>query len=154
MNPMADPQDPSPSPSQPPERLDEVVGGPLDPAVDLPQAPPGRPEALDPLSDAGGFDLSSLFDSAQQLVAAQQEAARQELVGRSGGGKVEIAVSGAGEFRGVKISPDVVDPDDVGLLEDLVLAALHDAMTRVNEAQSSALGGLDMGQLGGLLGDA
>jgi DNA-binding YbaB/EbfC family protein len=150
---MPDPQDTSPS--QPPERLDQVVGGPLDPATaaDVPQVLPGRSEPLDPLSDAAGFDLSSLFDSAQQLVAAQQEAARQEVVGSSGGGKVEIAVTGAGEFRRVTISPDVVDPDDVSLLEDLVLAALHDAMARVNDAQSSALGGLDIGQFGGLLGN-
>jgi DNA-binding YbaB/EbfC family protein len=151
MSAMADPQDPSPA--QPPERLDQVAGGPLDPAAELPRPPLGRPGQLDPLSDAGGFDLSSLFDSAQQLVAAQQEAARQEVVGRSGGGKVEIVVTGAGEFQRVTISPDVVDPDDVSLLEDLVLAALHDAMARVNEAQTSALGGLDMGQLGGLLGN-
>ena len=156
MSPMANPQDPSPS--QPPERLDQVVGGPLDPAADRPHPPPGAPARLDPLSDAsefggGGFDLSSLFDSAQQLVAAQQEAAAQEVVGRSGGGKVEIAVTGAGEFRRVTISPDVVDPDDVNLLEDLVLAALHDAMAQVNDAQSSALGGIDLGQLGGLLGN-
>jgi DNA-binding YbaB/EbfC family protein len=149
---MADPPQDS-TPPQPPERLDEVVGGPIDPAADLPRPPPTHPEPLDPLSDAGGFDLSSLFDSAQQLVAAQQEAARQAVVGRAGGGKVEIEVTGAGEFRRVTISPDVVDPDDVTLLEDLVLAALHDAMTRVNEAQSSALGGLDLGELGGLLGN-
>jgi nucleoid-associated protein EbfC len=152
MSPMPDPQQ-DPSTSHPPERLDQVIGGPIDPAADLPRPPPGSGGPLDPLAEAGGFDLSSLFDSAQQLVAAQEETARQAFVGRSGGGKVEIEVSGAGEFRRVTISPDVVDPDDVGLLEDLVLAALHDAMTRVNEAQSSALGGFDLGQLGGLLGN-
>jgi DNA-binding YbaB/EbfC family protein len=152
MSPMPDPQQ-HPSASHPPERLDQVVGGPIDPATELPRPPPPRDEPLDPLSDAAGLDLSSLFDSAQQLVAAQQETARQAFVGRAGGGKVEIEVSGAGEFRRVTISPDVVDPGDVSLLEDLVLAALHDAMTRVNEAQSSALGGFDLGQLGGLLGN-
>jgi hypothetical protein len=153
---MADPD--APRPSERPERLDPIAGGPLDPAAERPEvegplAALGGPNALDPLSDAGGFDLSSLFDSAQQLVAAQQEAARRELVGRAGGGKVEVEVTGGGEFLRVRISPDVVDPDDVSMLEDLVLAALHDAMTQVNQAQASALGGLDMGDLGGLLGN-
>jgi DNA-binding YbaB/EbfC family protein len=154
---MADHDDPRPS--ERPERLDPIAGGPLDPAADRPEvvgplAGLGRPDPFgDPLAEAGGFDLSSLFDSAQQLVAAQQEAARQELVGRAGGGKVEVEVTGGGEFRRVRISPDVVDPDDVTMLEDLVLAALHDAMAQVNQAQASALGGLDMGDLGGLLGN-
>ena len=101
----------------------------------------------------GGFDLSSLLDSAQQLMSAQQEAAESEVVGSAGGGKVEVTVTGGGEFRRVRISPDVVDPTDVTLLEDLVLAALRDAMARVNAAQAEALGGLDLGGLGGLLGD-
>lgn len=120
---------------------------------------PIRPEIVpgDPASSgdapAGGFDLSSLLDSAQQLMSAQQEAADSEVVGSAGGGKVEVTVTGGGEFRQVRISPDVVDPGDVPLLEDLVLAALRDAMARVNAAQAAALGGLDLGGLGGLLGD-
>ena len=81
------------------------------------------------------------------------EAAESELVGSAGGGKVEVTVTGGGEFRHVRISPDVVDPADVSLLEDLVLAALRDAMARINAAQTAALGGLDLGALGGLLGD-
>jgi DNA-binding protein YbaB len=56
------------------------------------------------------------------------------------------------EFRSVTISPDAVDPDDVEMLEDLVLAAIHDATAKVQELQQGALGGLDMGGLGGLLG--
>ena len=123
---------------------------------------PTRPELIRPEivpggsigdDEAGGFDLSSLLDSAQQLMSAQQEAAESELVGSAGGGMVEVTVTGAGEFRHVRISPDVVDPTDVSLLEDLVLAALRDAMARINAAQSAALGGLDLGALGGLLGD-
>lgn len=100
----------------------------------------------------GGLDFSSLLDSAQQMMAAQQEAAEQEVVGTSGGGKVTVTVTGGGEFRRVTIAPEVVDPTDVALLEDLILAALHDAMAQVNEAQASLLGGLDLGGLGGLGG--
>jgi DNA-binding YbaB/EbfC family protein len=100
----------------------------------------------------GGLDLSSLLDSAQQLMQAQQEAAGNEVVGTAGGGKVEVTVTGSGEFRQVRINPDVVDPDDVGMLEDLVLAALRDAMAKVNAAQTAAFGGFDLGDLGGLGG--
>jgi DNA-binding YbaB/EbfC family protein len=131
-----------------------------------PEIVPGEPSGGDPTrrdpdggdlpgdaAPTGSFDLSSLLDSAQQLMSAQQEAAHSELVGSAGGGKVEVTVTGGGEFRRVRISPDVVDPADVALLEDLVLAALHDAMARINAAQTAALGGLDLGGLGGLLGD-
>jgi DNA-binding YbaB/EbfC family protein len=115
--------------------------------TDTPADSPNLPGGL------GGFDLSSLMDSAQQLMAAQQQASEQELVGNAGGGKVEVVVTGGGEFKRVSISPDVVDPADVELLEDLLLAALRDAMAQVTAAQTSALGGVDLGGLGGLLGN-
>ena len=105
-----------------------------------------------PMPSSGGFDLSSLFESAQQLMSAQAQAAEQEVVGSSGGGRVTVVMTGGGEFRRVNIRPDAVDPQDVSLLEDLVLAALHDAMAQVQQAQSKALGGLDLGGLSGLLG--
>jgi DNA-binding YbaB/EbfC family protein len=114
-----------------------------------------QPEPSPPPSDALGLDLSALLSGAQELVAAQARAAEQEVIGSAGGGAVEVRVTGGGEFRGVRISPDVVDPEDVTMLEDLVLAALHDAMAQVQEAQAGALGGLgglDLGGLGGLLG--
>ena len=56
------------------------------------------------------------------------------------------------QFLDVTISPEAVDPDDVGMLEDLVLAALSDAMARIEALQRSSLGGLDLGALGGLTG--
>jgi len=129
---------------------DPTRSDPIRPEI-VPGGPIGDDEAAE--VEAGGFDLSSLLDSAQQLMSAQQEAAESELVGSAGGGKVEVTVTGGGEFRHVRISPDVVDPADISLLEDLVLAALRDAMARINAAQTAALGGLDLGALGGLLGD-
>ena len=125
------------------------------PASPTPSSPRSSPTTAPPRAnraEAGAFDLSSLLDSAQQLMSAQQEAAESEVVGSAGGGKVEVTVTGGGEFRRVRISPDVVDPADIPLLEDLVLAALRDAMARVNAAQAAALGGLDLGGLGGLGG--
>ena len=100
------------------------------------------------------FDLNALLGQAmqmqEQLMAAQAEAASAEVIGRSGGGAVTITVSGALDFRRVEISPDAVDPDDVGMLEDLVLAALNDAMDQLGQTQQSTLGGLDLGGLPGL----
>ena len=95
---------------------------------------------------ADGPDLSSLLQQAQQmqqqLMAAQAEAAEQVHEGVAGGGAVHIAVTGGMEFRGVTIRPDAVDPDDVEMLQDLVLAALNDAVGKVQAAQQDALGGL------------
>jgi nucleoid-associated protein EbfC len=85
--------------------------------------------------------LSQAMEMQQQVMAAQAEAAEQEVSGVAGGGAVEIVVTGAMEFRDVRISPAAVDPDDVELLEDLVLAALRDAAERVNGLQAQSLGG-------------
>ena len=88
----------------------------------------------------------------QQLVEAQQAAAEQVVEGQSGGGVVKVTVTGSMEFRSVQIDPAAVDPGDVAMLEDLVLAAIHDAVGKVNELSQQAMGGLDLGGLGGLFG--
>ncbi len=103
-------------------------------------------------AEAGGFDLGSLLGAAGQMMQAQQAAAQQSVVGSAGGGLVEVRVTGGGEFVGVRLDPSVLDPSDPSMVEDLVLAALRDAMARVQQLQASALGGLDLGALGGLLG--
>jgi DNA-binding YbaB/EbfC family protein len=106
------------------------------------------------MTNNGGFDLGSLLEQAQamqqQMAEAQEQQAAQVLTGSAGGGKVTVEVSGAGEFRKVSISPDAVDPEDVELLEELVLAALHDATTQIAELQEQAMGGVDLPDIGGL----
>lgn len=105
-------------------------------------------------------DLSQLLASAQQmqeqLLAAQAEVAEQVVEGQAGGGVVRVTVTGAMEFTSVAIAPEAVDPEDVAMLEDLVLAALHDATAKVQVAQRGAMGSLDLGggagELGGLEG--
>lgn len=113
------------------------------------------------MTDESGFDLGGLLEQAQamqqQMQAAQEQQAAQTLVGTAGGGKVKIEVSGAGEYRSVSIAADAVDPEDVELLEELILAALRDATAQIAELQEQALGGMDlpdMGSLGGLLGES
>lgn len=87
----------------------------------------------------------------QQMVAAQAELAEAEVTGTAGGGLVSVAMSGSGEVKAVKIDPKVVDPDDVETLEDLVLAALHNAAEEVRTLTERKLGPL-AGGLGGGLG--
>jgi DNA-binding YbaB/EbfC family protein len=88
----------------------------------------------------------------EQLMEAQAAAAEQVVEGQSGGGVVKVTVTGSMEFQSVSIDPDAVDPDDVAMLEDLVLAAIHDAVAKANQLTQQAMGGLDLGGLGGLLG--
>jgi nucleoid-associated protein EbfC len=116
----------------------------------------------DPESDnaMGGFDLGGLLEQAaglqQQMLQAQERVNAEEVEGVAGGGVVKVRVNGGMEFLSVTIAPDVVDPADVEMLQDLVLAALHDAVGRVQELQAGSVGGIDLGgmDLGGLLGGA
>jgi hypothetical protein len=101
-------------------------------------------------------NMNDLMKQAQQmqeqLMQAQAAAAEQIIEGQAGGGVVKVTVTGGLEFKAVHIDPEAVDPDDVAMLEDLVLAAIHDAVAKVNELSQQAMGGLDLGGLGGLLG--
>lgn len=119
--------------------------GPSDPSD-----PPDPPDAPD-LAELGGLGdlMAQATQMQEQLLAAQAEVAEQVVQGQSGGGAVRVKVTGAMEFRSVTIDRSAVDPDDVEMLQDLVLAALHDATDQVNELQSGLASGLG---LGGLLG--
>jgi nucleoid-associated protein EbfC len=113
---------------------------------------PERPDGLQ-LPDLGGL-LEQAGQMQQQLAAAQAEAEDTVVEGSAGGGAVRVSVTGGSEFRSVTIQPGAVDPDDLSLLEDLVLAAVNDAMAQVAELQRSAAASVDLGgiDLGGLLG--
>lgn len=104
------------------------------------------PFGLGDLLGGGGLDLGGLVEQAtqmqQQMAEAQAEAARTLLEGVAGGGAVKVTVTGSGEFRSVALDPSAVDPDDVALLEDLILAALHDATARIEALQADVMGGL------------
>jgi nucleoid-associated protein EbfC len=108
----------------------------------------------EPVADLSAL-LSQAMEMQQQVMAAQAEAASEQVTGVAGGGAVEIAVTGALEFRQVRIAPEAVDPDDVEMLQDLVLAALHDAVGKLNALQAQSLGGfgdlLSGSGLGGML---
>src|SRR5438132_5105843 len=73
------------------------------------------------------FDINDLLQQAMamqsKLAEAQEQAAHQNVEGSAGAGKVAVTMSGAGEITKVRIDPSIVDPEDVALLEDLILAA-------------------------------
>jgi DNA-binding YbaB/EbfC family protein len=104
----------------------------------------------------GGLDMGALLEQAmgmqQQLMEAQAEAAEAVVEGRAGGGMVKVEVTGGMQFQSITIAPEAVDPTDVELLQDLVLAALNDAMDGIARLQQASMGGLDLGAMGGMLG--
>lgn len=83
----------------------------------------------------------------QQLAVAQTELAQAQVTGTAGGGLVTVTANGAGDVQAISIKPDVVDPADVETLEDLIVAALHDAA-----AAAAALTEEKMGPLAGGMG--
>ncbi|HEY6635470.1 MAG TPA: YbaB/EbfC family nucleoid-associated protein [Acidimicrobiia bacterium] len=87
----------------------------------------------------------------EQLARTQAELAERRFEGSAGGGMVTAVVTGGPELIEIRISPDVVDPADVELLEDLVLAAVRSAMDEAVKTTNEELGGLT-GGLGGLFG--
>jgi DNA-binding YbaB/EbfC family protein len=88
--------------------------------------------------------------AAQQMQSAQQELAETIVEGTAGGGMVTVQMTGARDVQSISISPDVVDPDDVEMLEDLILAALQDATQKAEALSAEKLGSIGLGGLGGL----
>jgi DNA-binding YbaB/EbfC family protein len=88
------------------------------------------------------------------MEVAQEELAKETVEASAGGGMVTVTVSGGLELRSVKIAPEAVDPDDLEMLCDLVLAATNEALRSAQELAASRMGsvtgGLDPGSLGGL----
>ena len=102
----------------------------------------------------GGFGelLRQAQEMQDQLAEAQADAQAHIYEGKAGGGVVSVTVDGTMQFRSVRISPETVDPEDVGMLEDLVLAALHDAVEKVRAASFANMGGPGAGGLGAIGG--
>ncbi|MBI2169626.1 MAG: YbaB/EbfC family nucleoid-associated protein [Actinobacteria bacterium] len=106
-------------------------------------------------------ELDQMMKQVQQMQAqmleAQETLAEETVEGTAGGGVVRAEMSGSGDLRSISIAPDVVDPEEVEMLQDLIVAAINDAARRASELQAQRLGNVagglgDVGGLGGLLG--
>jgi DNA-binding YbaB/EbfC family protein len=75
-----------------------------------------------------------------QMVKAQEELKDQTVEGTAGGGVVTVVVNGHKEIKNITIKPEAVDPDDVEMLQDLVLTAVNDALRQVDEMASKQMG--------------
>jgi len=84
----------------------------------------------------------------EQMQVAQEELAESEVEGVSGGGMVKVTLSGKKELKGVKLDSKCVDPDDIEMLEDLIIAAFGDAAQKADKLSEELMG--PFGQLGGL----
>ncbi len=111
------------------------------------------------MAKRGGFpggmpgNMNNLMKQAQRMQRQMEETTREletkEYTASAGGGAVSVTVSGKKEVTGVKISPEAVDPDDVEMLEDMIMAAVNEAFRQMEEASSSAMSKLT-GGLGGM----
>ncbi|MGI9424983.1 MAG: YbaB/EbfC family nucleoid-associated protein [Hyphomicrobiaceae bacterium] len=81
-------------------------------------------------------DLMGMMKQVQDMQAKMQEMQQQladmEIVGQSGGGMVTVTLNGKGEMRGLKIDPSLMKPDEVEIVEDLIVAATQDAKSKVD----------------------
>lgn len=117
------------------------------------------------MAKRGGFpggmpgNMNNLMKQAQrmqrQMEENQRELETKEFTAKAGGGAVEVTVTGKKVVTKVSISKDVVDPDDVEMLEDLIMAATNEALRQIDEysqqSMSKITGGISgMGGLGGL----
>jgi len=80
-----------------------------------------------------------------KLAKAQQELANATIEVSSGGGAVKVTINGQQEIKEIKISPEAINPEDVEMLEDLVLAAVKEAITKSQELAAQRLGKLTGG---------
>ena len=92
----------------------------------------------------GGMNINQLMKEAKKMQAdmekSQEELVSKEFEATSGGGAIEVKVSGAKEIKSIKIKKDVVDPDDVEMLEDLILSCVNEALRKVDNATQQSFG--------------
>ena len=101
----------------------------------------------------GGMNINNLMKEAKKMQAdmekAQAELASKEFDASAGGGAITVKVSGEKTIKEIKIKPDVVDPEDVEMLEDLILTCVNEALRKVDSAQADQLGKYNIPGLGG-----
>lgn len=113
------------------------------------------------MAKRGGFpggmpgNMNNLMKQAQRMQRQMEEATKEleakEYTAQAGGGAVSVTVSGKKEVVAVKLTEEVVDPEDIEMLEDLIVAATNEALRQVDEASGAAMSKLTggLGNLGG-----
>ena len=88
-------------------------------------------------------NMANLMKQAQKMQRQMEEQAKameiKEFTATAGGGAIEVTVTGLKKVQKIKLNEEVVDPDDVEMLEDLIMVAVNDAMKKVDEASSSSM---------------
>ena len=92
----------------------------------------------------GGMNINQLMKEAKKMQAdmekSQEELVAKEFDASAGGGAIEVKVTGAKLIKEIKIKKEAVDPDDVEMLEDLILTCVNEALKKVDSAQATQLG--------------
>lgn len=104
---------------------------------------------MPPMGGMGMGNMNNMIKQAQKMqqdmLKMQEEMETAEFEATSGGGAVTVTATGKKEITSIKLKPEVVDPDDVEMLEDLILVAVNDVLKKVDGASSEKLGKLTGG---------
>ena len=92
----------------------------------------------------GGMNINQLMKEAKKMQAdmerSQVELTAKEFEATAGGGAISVKVSGDKQVKEIKLQPDIVDPDDVEMLQDLIVTCLNQAFKQVDDAQAASMG--------------
>lgn len=112
-----------------------------------PRNPIGRPRGGVPGMGGGGMGnlMAQVQKLQEEMEKTQAELQNEELTVTVGGGVVTVVVTGDQRFKSITIKPEAVDPDDVDMLQDLVLSAVNDALDKSRALQEERMGGLTGG---------
>ena len=91
------------------------------------------------------FNMKAIQQMQAKMMKMQEDLQNSSFEGTSGGGAITVTMSGKFEVTAIKLEPEVVDPSDVGLLEDLITTACRDAFEKVTEAQAQMMSALTGG---------
>lgn len=107
-----------------------------------------------PGANQGGNMMQKIQKMQEEMQKTQAAVEEAEFTASAGGGAVEVTVNGKHEVKAIKMKPEIVDPDDIEMLEDLLLASLNEAMRKADETMESEMGkltgGLNIPGMGGL----